>query len=101
MVLEKYLDIVQRMEESFEGFFVKNIPRLYNEYDNILAEFVAQGLPLPPKVFFEVLKVPSLDLLERIVLKMFITHNEDWRTNIMSFLNDNYPTDDESVSNTC
>jgi ribonuclease HI len=29
--LEKYLDIVQRMEASFEGFLVKNIPREKNE----------------------------------------------------------------------
>jgi ribonuclease HI len=29
--LEKYLDTVRRMEASFEGFSVKNIPRGENE----------------------------------------------------------------------
>jgi ribonuclease HI len=32
--LEKYLDIVQRLEASFEGFSVKNIPRGGNEHAN-------------------------------------------------------------------
>ena len=30
--LKKYLDIVRRMEASFEGFSVKNIPRGENEH---------------------------------------------------------------------
>jgi hypothetical protein len=30
--VEKYLDIVRRMEASFEGFSVKNIPRGENDH---------------------------------------------------------------------
>jgi ribonuclease HI len=45
--LEKYLDIVRRMEASFEGFSVKNIPRGENEHADLLAKSAAQGLPLP------------------------------------------------------
>jgi ribonuclease HI len=48
--LEKYLDIVQRMEASFEGFSVKNIPRGDNEQADLLAKSAAQGLPLPEKL---------------------------------------------------
>jgi ribonuclease HI len=33
--LEKYLDIVRRMEASFKGFSVKNIPRGENEYADL------------------------------------------------------------------
>jgi hypothetical protein len=33
--LEKYLDMVRRMEGSFEGFSIKNIPMLDNEHDDI------------------------------------------------------------------
>ena len=33
--LEKYLDTVRRMEASFEGFSVKNIPRGENEYADL------------------------------------------------------------------
>jgi hypothetical protein len=54
--LEKYLDIVRRMEASFEGFSVRNIPRGENEHAYLLAKSVAQGLPLPSEVFFETLK---------------------------------------------
>jgi ribonuclease HI len=41
--LEKYLDVVQRMEASFEGFPVKNIPRGENEHAYLLAKSAAQG----------------------------------------------------------
>jgi ribonuclease HI len=36
--LEKYLDVVQRMETSFEDFSVKNIPRGENEHAYLLAK---------------------------------------------------------------
>jgi hypothetical protein len=54
--LEKYLDTVQRMEASFEGFLIKNIPRAENEHADLLAKSAAQGLPLPLEVFFETIK---------------------------------------------
>jgi hypothetical protein len=41
--------MVLRMEASFEGFSVENIPKLDNEYANMLAKYEAQGLPLPLK----------------------------------------------------
>jgi hypothetical protein len=47
--LEKYHDMVRRMESSFEGFIVKSIPRLDNEHADILAKSSAQELPFPPK----------------------------------------------------
>jgi ribonuclease HI len=36
--LEKYLDAIRRMEASFEGFSVKNIPRGENEHTDLLAK---------------------------------------------------------------
>jgi ribonuclease HI len=50
--LEKYLDTVRRLEASFVGFSVKNIPRGENEHADLLAKSTAQGLPLPSEVFF-------------------------------------------------
>jgi ribonuclease HI len=94
--LEKYLDIVQRMEASFEGFSVKNIPRGENEHVDLLAKLAAQGLPLSSEVFFETLKAPFVELMERAVLTISHVHNEDWRTEIVSFLQGNYPSDDEA-----
>jgi hypothetical protein len=75
--LEKYLDMVQRMETSFEGFLVKNIPRLDNEHADILAKSAAQGPPLSLEVFFEILKAPSVELMERAIMKVSPTLSED------------------------
>jgi ribonuclease HI len=83
--LERYLDTVQRLEASFEGFSVKNIPRGENEHADLLAKSAAQGLPLPLKVFFETIKAPSVELMERAVLTISPVHSEDWRTEIISF----------------
>jgi hypothetical protein len=74
------------MEASFKGFLVKNIPRGENEQTDLLAKSVAQGLPLPSEVFFETLKVPLVELMERAVLTNSPMHNEDWRTKSVSFL---------------
>jgi hypothetical protein len=67
--LEKYLDTVRRLEASFEGFSVKNIPRGENEHADLLAKSVAQGLPLPSEVFFETIRAPSVELMERACLQ--------------------------------
>jgi ribonuclease HI len=93
--LEKYLDTARRMEASFEGFLVKNIPIGENEHADLLAKSAAQGLPLPSEVFFETIKAPSVELMERAVLTISPVHSEDWRTKIISFLQGNYPSDDE------
>jgi hypothetical protein len=53
--LSEVPDMVRMMDSSFEGFPVKNIPRLDNEHADMLAKSTAQGLPLLPRVFFEVL----------------------------------------------
>jgi ribonuclease HI len=84
--LEKYLDIVRRLEASFEGFSVKNIPRGENEHADLLAKSAAQGLPLPSEVFFETIKAPSVELMERAVLAISPVHSEDWRNEIVGDL---------------
>jgi ribonuclease HI len=83
--LEKYLDTVRRLEASFEGFSVKNIPRGENEHADLLAKSAAQGLPLPSEVFFETIKVSLVVLMERPVLTISPVHSEDWRTEIIFF----------------
>jgi ribonuclease HI len=94
--LEKYLDIVRRMEASFEGFSVKNIPRGENEHADLLAKSAAQGLPLPLEVFFETIKAPSVELMERAVLTISPVHSEDWCTKIVSFLQGKCLSDDKA-----
>jgi hypothetical protein len=48
------------------------------------------------KVFFETIKSPSVELMERAVLTISPVHSEDWRTEIVSFLQGNYPSEDEA-----
>jgi hypothetical protein len=96
--LEKYLDAVWRSEASFEGFSVKNIPRGENEHVDLLAKSAAQGLPLPSEVFFETIKAPSVELMERAVLTISPVHSEDWRTDIVSFLQGNCLLDDDGYN---
>jgi hypothetical protein len=61
----------------------------------LLAKSVAQGLPLPSEVFFKIIKAPSVELMERAVLTISPVHSEDWRTEIVSFLQGNCLSDDE------
>jgi ribonuclease HI len=96
--LEKYLDTVRRLEASFEGFSVKNIPRGENEHADLLAKSVAHGLPLPSEIFFETIKAPSIELMDRAVLTISLVHSEDWRTEIISFLQGNCLSDDEAYN---
>jgi ribonuclease HI len=96
--LEKYLDTVRRLEVSFEGFYIKNIPRGDNDHADLLAKSVAQGLPLPSKVCFETIKAPSVEFMERVVLVISPVHSEDWRTEIISFLQGNCLSDDKAYN---
>jgi hypothetical protein len=84
--LEKYLDAVRRLKASFEGFSVKNIPRGENEHADLLAKSAAQRIPLPSEVFFETIKAPLVELMERAMLTISPVHSEDWRTESVSFL---------------
>jgi hypothetical protein len=86
------------MEASFEGFSVKNIPRGENEHADLLAKSAAQGLLLPSEVCFETIKAPSVELMERAVLTISPIHNKDWRTKIVSFLQGNCLSDDETYN---
>jgi hypothetical protein len=86
------------LEASFEGFSVKHIPRVENEHADLLAKSAAQGLPLPSEVFFETIKAPSVELMERAVFTISHVNSEDWRTEIISFLQGNRLSDDEAYN---
>jgi hypothetical protein len=64
----------------------------------LLAKSAAQGLPLPSKVFFETIKAPSVELVERAVLTISPVHSEDWRTEIIYFLQGNCLSSDEAYN---
>jgi hypothetical protein len=46
-------------------------------------------------VFFEIRKAPSGELMERAIQTISTSHNKDWRTKIITFIQGNYPGDDE------
>jgi hypothetical protein len=87
---------MELMEASFKGFSVKNIPRGENEHADLLAKSAAQRLPLPSEVFFETIKAPLVELMERAVLTISLVHSEDGRTDIVSFLQGNCLSDDKA-----
>jgi hypothetical protein len=50
------------------------------------------------EVFFETIKAPSVELMERAVLAILPMHNKDWRTEIVSFIEGNCLSDDEDYN---
>ena len=59
--LQKFLQIVHKIEEYFMGITTKSIPLAKNSKANEQARAIAQALPLPPNVFYEILHQPSTD----------------------------------------
>jgi hypothetical protein len=82
----------------FRRIFCKKYSKRGNEHADLLAKSVAQGLPLPSEVLFETIKAPSVELMERAVLAISPVHSEDWRTEIISFLQGNCRSDDEAYN---
>lgn len=95
-MLDKYLQTVRRMESQFEGFSVKKVERSKVDEADTLAKAASEGAPMPPEVFFEVLRAPAVELLERAVLSISPVHSEDWRSEIIAYLNNSYVNDDEA-----
>jgi hypothetical protein len=56
----KYLEKVREMERHFKGYSVQHIPRDDNNEEDKLAKAVARNQELPPDVFFEIIREPSI-----------------------------------------
>jgi ribonuclease HI len=59
-VLMKYLVKVREMERRFRGYLVQHIPRDDNNEVDKLAKAAARNQEMPPDVFFETIKEPSI-----------------------------------------
>jgi ribonuclease HI len=59
-VLMKYLEKVREMEIHFKGYKVQHIPRDDNNEADRLAKAAARNQEMPPDVFFEIIKEPSI-----------------------------------------
>jgi ribonuclease HI len=59
-VLMKYLEKVREMERHFKGYLVQHIPRDDNNEADKLAKAATRNQEMPPDVFFEIIKEPSI-----------------------------------------
>jgi hypothetical protein len=92
-VLMKYLEKVREMERHFKGYLVQHIPRDDNNEADKLAKAAAKNQELPPDVFFEIIREPSIkDSKPKIVSAV---ETPDWRAEIMDYLRGHYEPQDE------
>jgi ribonuclease HI len=88
LVLMKYLEKVREMERHFKGYSVQHIPRDDNNEAEKLAKAAARNQELPPDVFFEIIREPSIkDSRPKIVN---VVETPDWRAEIMAYLRGHY-----------
>jgi ribonuclease HI len=93
LVLMKYLEKVREMERHFKGYTVQDIPRDDNNEADRLAKAVARNQEMPPDVFFEIIKEPSIK--EEKAKFVSIVETPDWRAEIMAYLRGHYEPQDE------
>jgi hypothetical protein len=74
------------MEKFFFGFTVKKIPRYQNNEADMLAKAATQKEPLPPAIFYQVLKCKSVVCDKAPMRYVNVISSEDWRSLIMAFL---------------
>jgi ribonuclease HI len=92
-VLMKYLEKVREMERHFKGYTVQHIPRDDNNEANRLAKAAARNQEMPPDVFFEIIKEPSIK--EEKARIVSVVETPDWRVEIMAYLRGHYEPQDE------
>jgi hypothetical protein len=92
-VLMKYLEKVREMERHFKGYSVQHIPRDDNNEADKLAKAAARNQELPPNVFFEIIREPSIKESRPKIMNAVET--PDWRAEIMAYLRGHYEPQDE------
>jgi hypothetical protein len=92
-VLMKYLEKVREMERHFKGYSVQHIPRDDNNQADKLAKAAARNQAMPPDVFFEIIKEPSIKEAKPKIVN--VVETPDWRAEIMAYLRGHYEPQDE------
>jgi ribonuclease HI len=92
-VLMKYLEKVREMERHFKGYTIQHIPRDDNNEVDKLAKAAVRTQEMPPDVFFEIIKEPSIK--EESARIVSIVETPDWRAEIMAYLRGHYEPQDE------
>jgi ribonuclease HI len=91
-VLMKW-NIFQEMERHFKGYSVQHIPRDDNNEADKLAKAAARNQEMPPDVFFEIIKEPSIKESKPKIVN--VVEIPDWRAEIMAYLRGHYEPQDE------
>jgi ribonuclease HI len=81
-VLMKYLEKVREMERHFKDYSVQHIPRDDNNEANKLAKAASRNHPMPPDMFYEIIKEPSIKEPKPKIVNIVETH--DWKAEIMA-----------------
>jgi ribonuclease HI len=92
-VLMKYLEKVREMERHFKGYSVQHIPRDDSNEADKLAKAAARNQELPPDVFFEIIREPSIKESRPKIVN--VVETPDWRAEIMAYLRGHYEPQDE------
>jgi ribonuclease HI len=92
-VLMKYLEKVREMERHFKAYSVQHIPRDDNNEADKLAKATARNQELPPDVFFEIIREPSIKESRSKIVN--VVQTPDWRAEIMAYLRGHYEPQDE------
>jgi hypothetical protein len=92
-VLVKYLVKVRGMKKHFKGYTVQHISRNDNNGADMLAKAAAQKQAMPPDVFFEIIREPSIKEPKPRIVSNIESH--DWRAKIMAYLRGHYEPQDE------
>jgi ribonuclease HI len=92
-VLMKYLEKAREMERHFKGYSVQHIPRDDNNEADKLAKAAARNQEMPPDVFFEIIKAPSIK--ESRLKIVNVVETPDWRAEIIAYLRGHYEPQDK------
>jgi hypothetical protein len=91
--LERYLAAVRRMENFFKGFTAQHIERTKNTEADELVKAAAKKAVLPPDAFFQLIRDPSVKIVEPEPRMINIIQREGWRAPIMTYLHHHYAPD--------
>jgi hypothetical protein len=83
-VLIKYLEKVREMERHFKGYSDQHTLRDDNNEVDKLAKVAARNQAMPPDVFFEIIKEPSIKKEKPKIMNIIET--PDWRAEIMAYM---------------
>jgi hypothetical protein len=92
-VLVRCLEKVREMERHFKGYTVQYIPRDDNNEVDRLAKAASRNQKMPPDVFFEIIKEPSIK--EEKAKIVSVVKIPDWRAEIIAYLRGHYEPQSE------